>query len=180
MIIIILHLFQIDYVVWKTLLYVMRGCGKVVNNKGFNVSYNYLPPGLRELEASKYSKEVEQETFIANPQELSEDPLNIIIDPYGARGPKGSEVMPKRKYFIAAVHLEWIMFKGKPEIYEIGIYCQDMSKLELVIIPEALKVEQSSLEALGFTLNRCCFFVFSCLFVFVCNYSFFISSKLLF
>ena len=136
----------------------MRGCGKVVNNKGFHISYNYLPPGLRESEANKYSKEVDQDTFIANPQDLSEDPLNIIIDPYGARSvPKGSEVLPKRKYFITAVHLEWIMFKGKPEIYEIGLYCQDMSKLELVIIPEALKVEQSSLEALGFTLNRCAF-----------------------
>ena len=67
---------------------------------------------------------------------------------------QAAEVMPRRKYFIAAVHLEWIVFKGKPEIYEIGIHCQDMSKLELVIIPEALKVDQASLEALGFTLNR--------------------------
>lgn len=146
---------QIDYVVWKTLLYVMRGCGKVVNNKGFNVSYNYLPPGLRELEAKKYSKETHQETFVPNPQDLSEDPLNIIIDPYGGIGvPKGSEIMPKRKYFIATVHLEWVMYKGKAEIYEISVYCQDMSKIELVVIPDALKVDHTSLEALGFTLNR--------------------------
>lgn len=155
---------QVDYVVWKTLLYVMRGCGKVVqqnNVKGFKVSYNYLPPGLRELEAgNKYSKD-STEVFMDNPQDLSEDPLNIIIDPYATVKSKAkfsskgqAEVMPRRKYFIAAVHLEWIMFKGKPEIYEIGIHCQDMSKLELVIIPEALKVDQASLEALGFTLNR--------------------------
>ena len=157
---------QVDYVVWKTLLYVMRGCGKVVqqnNVKGFKVSYNYLPPGLRELEAgNKYSKDSSAEVFVDTPQDLSEDPMNIIIDPYAAgksrakMSSKGqaAEVMPRRKYFIAAVHLEWIVFKGKPEIYEIGIHCQDMSKLELVIIPEALKVDQASLEALGFTLNR--------------------------
>lgn len=154
---------QVDYVVWKTLLYVMRGCGKAVQQnvggvKGFNVSYNYLPPGLRELEAgNRYSKDT-KEIFEANPQDLSEDPLNIIIDPYAGKkrdtANKGPDVMPRRKYFIVAVHLEWIMFKGKPEVYEIGIHCQDMSKLELVIIPEALKVDQASLEALGFTLNR--------------------------
>ena len=45
---------QIDYVVWKSLLYVMRGCDKIINTNsaGYKVSYNYLPPGLREMEAA--------------------------------------------------------------------------------------------------------------------------------
>ena len=46
---------QIDYAVWKSLVYVMRGCEKIVNTtsgSGYKVSYNYLPPGLREMEAA--------------------------------------------------------------------------------------------------------------------------------
>ena len=47
---------QIDYAVWKSLLYVMRGCDKIVNTatstSGYKVLYNYLPPGLREMEAA--------------------------------------------------------------------------------------------------------------------------------
>ena len=47
---------QIDYAVWKSLLYVMRGCDKIINTatstSGYKVSYNYLPPGLREMEAA--------------------------------------------------------------------------------------------------------------------------------
>merc|ERR1711963_716887 len=55
---------QIDYVVWKSLLYAMRGCDKKMPNQHhqhsstsgqYKVSFNYLPPGLRELEKkSKY------------------------------------------------------------------------------------------------------------------------------
>ena len=47
---------QIDYAVSKSLLYVMRGCDKIINTatstSGYKVSYNYLPPGLREMEAA--------------------------------------------------------------------------------------------------------------------------------
>ena len=43
---------QIDYAVWKSLLYVMRGCDKIVNTatstSGYKVLYNYLPPGTKD------------------------------------------------------------------------------------------------------------------------------------
>lgn len=153
---------QIDYVVWKSLLYVMRGCGKMLNTSSaasnYNVSYNYLPPGLREMEQRKLAVDTTADKYYPNdlPTELSEDPLNIIIDPHGLRTSKKAtaETMPRRKYFVCAIHLEFIMFKGKAEIYEIGVYCQDLSSLELYIVPEALKNDLTTLEALGFTLNK--------------------------
>ena len=44
--------------------------------------------------------------------ELSEDPMNIIIDPQGLRTAAKGETMPRRKYFFAAVHIEFMIFKG--------------------------------------------------------------------
>lgn len=86
--------------------------------------------------------------------ELSEDPMNIIIDPHGLRTKTSSEVMPMRKYLLGALHLEWVMFKGRPEIYEISLHMSDLSSLELFIVPDSLKKESNLMEALGFTLNR--------------------------
>jgi hypothetical protein len=47
---------QLDYVVWKSLVYVMRGCGKMITTasasnmaSNYNVSFNYLPPGKRHF-----------------------------------------------------------------------------------------------------------------------------------
>ena len=39
---------QIDYVVARSLTYVMKGLGKIVNTNqaGYKVTYNYLPPGM--------------------------------------------------------------------------------------------------------------------------------------
>ena len=48
--------------------------------------------------------------------ELSEDPMNIIIDPQGTRTAAKADTMPRRKYFLAAVHIEFIMYKGKQKI----------------------------------------------------------------
>ena len=151
--------------------------------------------------------------------ELSEDPMNIIIDPQGLRTAAKGETMPRRKYFFAAVHIEFMIFKGmaipvvefsrdgykirkdfwlknncsqmkslkfenwlqlivcqktclilypslensttgiaifkgKQEVYEISLICQDMSSIEVFIVPEAMKNDTATLEALGFTLNR--------------------------
>ena len=46
------------------------------------------------------------------------------------------------------------IFKGKQEVYEISLICQDMSSIEVFIVPEAMKNDTATLEALGFTLNR--------------------------
>lgn len=158
---------QIDYVVWKSLLYVMRGTGKMLNNTNnfqYNVSYNYLPPGLREMEAkSKFS--VKKSTVSSTSAmtvdlpahiELSEDPMNLIIDPQGLRtvSSNKTETIPRRKYFIVSAHVEFVMFKGKPQIYELAFYCQDMSTMEVFVAPEELKNNLTTLEALGFTLNK--------------------------
>ena len=150
---------QIDYVVYKSLLFVMRGCGKTLNNSTaggshYNVSYNYLPPGLREMEAKKYT--AESDTFVSSStseMELSEDPMNLIIDPNAMKSSK-SEVMPKRKYFTVSLSLEWVMFRGKAQVYEICVQGQDMTTLELFIVPHALMKESVLMESLGFTLNK--------------------------
>ena len=39
-------------------------------------------------------------------------------------------------------------------MYEISLICQDMSSIEVFIVPEAMKNDTATLEALGFTLNR--------------------------
>ena len=80
--------------------------------------------------------------------------MNIIIDPQGLRTAAKGETMPRRKYFFAAVHIEFMVFKGKQEVYEISLICQDMSSIEVFIVPEAMKNDTATLEALGFTLNR--------------------------
>ena len=116
---------QIDYVVARSLTYVMKGLGKIVNTNqaGYKVTYNYLPPGLRELEAAtKYKSDGKKGPGIpVNIQhidgdlpptiELSEDPMNIIIDPQGIHTAAKADTMPRRKYFLAVVHIEFIMFK---------------------------------------------------------------------
>ena len=86
--------------------------------------------------------------------ELSEDPMNIIIDPQGIRTAAKGETMPRRKYFLASVHIEFMMFKGKQEVYEINLFCQDQTSLELIVVPDAIKNDTSTLDALGFTWNR--------------------------
>ena len=63
-------------------------------------------------------------------------------------------MLPRRNYFLASVHIEFIMFKGKQEVYEINLFCQDQSSLELIVVPEAIKNDTSTLDALGFTWNR--------------------------
>ena len=156
---------QIDYVVYKSILFVMRGLGKSLNNANmhhggganFNVSYNYLPPGLREMESKKYA--AESDAFVSSTSEnhmldLSEDPMNIIIDPNAVKKNPKHEVMPRRKYFIVSVHLEWIVFRGKTQVYEITLQGQDMTTLELYIIPHALMKEPDLTERLGFTHNK--------------------------
>ena len=80
--------------------------------------------------------------------------MNIIIDPQGLRTQVKGETMPRRRYFLATVHIEFMMLKGKQEVYEISLFCQDMSSLELFIVPEAMKNDTATLEALGFTLNK--------------------------
>merc|ERR1719447_103905 len=80
--------------------------------------------------------------------------MNIIIDPQGIRTAAKGETMPRRKYFLASVHIEFMMFKGKQEVYEINLFCQDQTSLELIVVPDAIKNDTSTLDALGFTWNR--------------------------
>ena len=170
---------QIDYVVWRSLLYVMRGCDKKLPNQHasasgggqYKVSYNYLPPGLREMEnATKYKQTADESADFSHfavttvdsvskedlPSniELSEDPMNIIIDPKGIHANQNKEIVPRRKYFVGSVSIEYILYKGKMEVYEISLFCQDMTSIELFVVPEALKNDPAVLEALGFTLNK--------------------------
>ncbi len=168
---------QLDYVVWKSLVFVMRGLNKkpnTVNPQGsgmkhhgsYNVVYNYLPPGLREAEqglAGNANHHVVNEMDNYQPEDndnnmvsstttgLSEDPMNIIINP-GAMMSKAGQ-LPRRKYFVGALHLDWVVVRGKPEIFEISLHLQDLSSLEVFAVTEALKKETTILEHLGFTVN---------------------------
>ncbi len=149
---------QIDYVVWKSLVFVMRGCGKSFNSNtnNYNVCYNYLPPGIREMETkTKFKPGTTQGTFTDVPldMELSEDPMNIIIDPSGHQR-TNKETIPRRKYFVCSISIDFVHFKGKPQVYQLGIYGQDMSTLQLYIVPDELKSQGNTLESLGFTLNQ--------------------------
>ena len=95
-----------------------RGCGKTLtastgNGGHYHVSYNYLPPGLREMEAKKYVGGLESDAYVSSTSELelSADPMNSILDPNAVILKQSKkEVLPKKKYFTAALHLEWIMY----------------------------------------------------------------------
>ena len=39
-------------------------------------------------------------------------------------------------------------------MYEISVIGQDMSTVEIFVVPESMKNDTATLEALGFTLNR--------------------------
>ena len=143
-----------------------RGCGKTLtaptgNGSHYHVSYNYLPPGLREMEAKKYvsnsSLESAGDAYVSSTSELelSADPMNSILDPNAVIIKQSKkEVLPKKKYFTVALHLEWIMYRGKAQVYEICIQGQDMTNLELFVVPYDLKKETELMERLGFTFNK--------------------------
>ena len=155
---------DLELLVRKTLIYVARGCDRLsalsanpalskmashhLKNKSgppsnINYVYNYLPPGLREMENSVKSSSVTKsadETDEDPSQYLSSDPLNRIIDPVAGSHRPGE--LPNRKYLIGSVHLDWVVINGRPEIFEISVYVTDMTCLDLYIVSEALQKHQ--------------------------------------
>jgi hypothetical protein len=120
--------------------------------------YNYLPPGLRELEnsvkpssATKPADETDEDPSLY----LSSDPLNRIIDPVAGSHRPGE--LPNRKYLIGSVHLDWVVINGRPEIFEISVYVSDMTSLDLYIVTEALQkhqVKSSTGNSEGYHFNE--------------------------
>lgn len=169
---------QVEYTVWKTVLYVMRGCSKIptaapptsLPGTGGNIVFNYLPPGLREMENGiKYHQEPQQqpststsyyqpkrkneveEDWVSSTTDLSTDPMNIIINPSGAA--KAGE-LPNRRYLMGSVHLDWVVIKGKPQIFELSVYiAQEMGSLTLYVVTDGLQSQPAMLENLGFVAN---------------------------
>ena len=109
------------------------------------------------MEAKKYVNSLESDAYVSSTSELelSSDPMNSILDPNAVILKQSKkEVLPKKKYFTVALHLEWIMYRGKAQVYEICIQGQDMTNLELFVVPYDLKKETELMERLGFTFNK--------------------------
>jgi hypothetical protein len=111
---------------------------------GYNYVYNYLPPGLREMENSVKSGETNNGSQAAEDDDpmnyISSDPLGMIIDPVAGSHRPGE--LPNRKYLIGAVHLDWVVINGRPEIFEISVYVTDMTSLDMYIVTDALQKHQ--------------------------------------
>ena len=165
---------QVDYLVRKALVYVMNGCNKkpAPPKNSFNYVYNYLPDGLREME-SKGKSSVDQATkgqdyfmeentleagktpYTNNDPEnkISTDPLNAILNPQAAESIAKPNELPRRHYMLGCFHLEWVMLKGKPQVYEINLFMSDHSNLTIFCVPDALKNHPDTMTNLGFVGN---------------------------
>ena len=101
--------------------------------------------GLRESENGLKSTLVESAKQDQVDEEdgtsyISSDPLSRIIDPVAGSHRPGE--LPYRKYLIGAVHVDWVVINGKPEIFELSIYVTDMTSLEMYIITDVLQKHQ--------------------------------------
>lgn len=195
---------QLDYLVRKGLLYVMRGCDKMPqqghghgaaagNAPPCNIVFNYLPEGLREMENRQQAGigSVEEEdkeagetaslwrsekkrlleegvtpksgpaSSLAPEERESTDPLNSILNPNAATATATSShkrvlrpnELPLRKYLTGCVHAEWVVVKGRPQVYEISVYMADMSSLSVYMVPDDLRRQTATLDNLGFVAN---------------------------
>ena len=172
---------QMEYLVRKCLTYVMRGCDKVPpsvkNPTGSNIVFNYLPPGLREMEkeasigrngetgAMTANNDDEEDSYVLEEGQTprsasapsaedreSTDPLNSILNPSGA--PVKPNELPARRYMAGSVHAEWLTLRGRAHLYEISVYFSDLSSQTYYMMPEALQRQPPEvLEALGFISN---------------------------
>lgn len=175
--------FQLEYCVRKCLVYLMRGCDKMPqppqNPPGCNVVYNYLPPGLREIEnglkkegdggtngkasdgdgSGSYVEEgltPKVNGELAPEEKESTDPLNSILRPGPSSSTAGAtkpDEMPSRKYLVGCFHTEWVVIKGKAQVYEISVFMSDMSSITVYTLTEDLKKRTDILENLGFVAN---------------------------
>ena len=178
--------YQLQFLVRRCLLYVMRGCDKKPPSSGgppaptassslpppkasdgTNIVFNYLPPGLREMEEkSKRERDggsdeksgIEEGQTPSHKAELepeereSTDPLNSILKPSEDKVRDPNE-LPARKYLFGAVHVEWIVLNGKPQVYEISVFMGDMSSTTLYLVPDALQSQSETLSNLNFVMN---------------------------
>lgn len=164
---------QLEYLVKKTLIFVMRGCNKMVPPpkapSGSNIVFNYLPPGLRELEGSRGPSASDEkvntledgETPKAssvtkpNPEDTeSTDPLNLILNPGQSEALNSSNELPKRNYLVVTVHTEWVMLHGKPQVYEMSLYASDLSSCTMYCVPEAIQKDEDVMQNLGIYHNK--------------------------
>ncbi len=162
---------QLEYLVRKCLTYVMRGCDKVPlaakNAAGANIIYNYLPPGLREMESQGLNSSEAEDSYVLEegqtPQSApgpsaedreSTDPLNSILNPAAPNVPAKPNELPPRKYLVGSVHAEWLTLLGKQHLYEISVYFSDMTSQTVYMVPEAMQRQPPEvLDALGFVAN---------------------------
>ena len=101
--------------------------------------------GLRESENSL--KSASTENTGSNPTEdedptdyVSSDPLNRVLDPVAGSHRPGE--LPYRKYLVGAVHVDWVVINGRPEVFELSVYVTDMTSLDLYIMTDALQKHQ--------------------------------------
>jgi len=157
---------QLDYLVRKSLTYVARGCGRTLTptrapRGGPNIVFNYLPPGLREMENSVIKPEsakdgmkvVELEREEEKEEETTEgssqhDPLNSILKPRTA-----ADELPRRKYLTGCVHAAWLSLNGRAHIYELNVFMSDHTSLTVYSVPAAVQKRPELMEALGFVAN---------------------------
>ncbi len=177
---------QLEYLVRKCLTYVMRGCDKAPapakTPAGFNIVFNHIPPGLREMErkASAATKrkngevgltqsdlEEEENSILEDgqtpqvaaasvPAEVLEstDPLNSILKPAGDREPGKPNELPARRYLVGYIHAEWLTLRGRPHLYEVSVFFSDLSSMTVYMVPEAMQKQPPEvLDALGFVAN---------------------------
>ncbi len=163
---------QLDYAVRKALTYVMRGCNKMpappkVLSTGPNIVFNYLPPGLREMENKVHnggpaSDEVNSmleagetpkpSTEVPAEDKESTDPMNSILNPVVDDDAK-RDLLPNRHYLFCCIHAEFIQLQGKSQLYELSVYAQDLTSLTVYVTPEPMKSQPELLESLGFVAN---------------------------
>ena len=183
---------QLQFIVRKSLVYVMRGCEKVQSSSGAggggpgqqqlpphraadgsNIVFNYLPPGLREMEARKGGKGRNGQPEAYGPMDDSEkfgdapavpteeldpevrastDPLNAILNP--EMHEKDRNLLPARKkYMFGTFHAEWVVMQGKPQVYSVSLHMSDLTSLDVYFVPEALKRNSELFSSLGFVAN---------------------------
>jgi len=158
---------KIRDIVRRTLMFYMRGCGKLVEGAGAvpavasDYQFNYLPEGLREDEKQeKLPAKGKNNFFNINDAAAANrsfssytDRRKSLDEPVPESGEVTKGKLPPNRYLFGTLYIDTVVVNGASYVYEMGIHMSDTTSIEVHIVPNKLYRNQKLLEMLGFSYN---------------------------
>lgn len=161
---------KIRDIVRRTLMFYMRGCGKLVEGitgavpaVASDYQFNYLPEGLREDENQEQFQTSEKgknnffniDNATAANRSFSSytDRRKSLDEPVPESGEVAKGKLPPNRYMFGTLYIDTVVHNGASYVYEMGIHMSDTTSIEVHIVPNKLFRNQKLLEMLGFSYN---------------------------